>query len=95
MYGEADEGSWLTEALEREGDANLPVPGEAELADSEGSSESWNNGSSVPVPSESEYTGHRLSSVGSGIEIPHQDGPGQIVAGLGSADGSQVAIEAP
>lgn len=106
MYEEVDEATWWIEVLEWlsdatelstcEGDADFPVPGEAELEDSERSPETWNIGASVSGPSESEYIDPRLLfSVESGNGIPHQVGPGQSVAGLGSADGSQVAIEAP
>lgn len=105
MYEEADDGSWLTAELERlagatelstcEGDADFPVPGEAELADFEGSSETWNNGPSVTGPSESEYIDPQLlTSIESGIGVPTQVFPNQSVAGLGSADGTQVANEA-
>lgn len=105
MYEELDDGSWLTAALERlddtselstcEGDADFHVPGETELEDSEGSSETWNNGPSVTGPSESEYIDPQLlTSLESGIGVPPQVFPGQIVAGPGSVDGLQIVAEA-
>lgn len=110
MYEELDDESWLTAALERladatelstcEGDADFSVPGEAELEDaeledSERSSETWNIGASVTGPSESEYIDPEfLTSIESGIGVPTQVFPDQSVAGLGSDDGSQVAVEA-
>lgn len=110
MYEELDDESWLTAALEWlagatelytcEGDAEFSVPGEAELEDaeledSERSSETWNIGASVTGPSESEYIDPELlASLESGIGVPPQVFPGQIVAGPGSVDGLQVATEA-
>lgn len=102
MYEEADDRSWLTTALELlsdtpelttyEEDASLPFIGEAELADFEGSPETWNNGPSVTGPSESEYIDQELlASIESGVGVPPQVVPGQIVAGSGSVDGLQVA----
>lgn len=105
MYEEADEGSWLTTALELlsdtdelttfEEDAYLPLIGEVELADLEGSPETWNNGASVTGLSESEYIDPELlASIESGIGVPPQVSPSQIVAGPGSVGGLQVATEA-
>lgn len=76
-------------------DAYPGVSGVAELADSEGSSETWNNGASDGGLSESGYIDPQLLLLGgAGMDIPPQGSPGQSVAGLGSSDGSQVAIEA-
>lgn len=55
-----------------------------------GSRSSWNNGASICVPS---HPGP-LSSFRAEVGIPTQADPSQRAAGLGSTDGSQVAIGA-
>lgn len=79
-----------------EDDAHPNGIGVIQQPDSEGPPDAWKNGPSVCGPSDSGCIDPRvLFSAGVGVGIPAQVLPGQSVAGLGSADVSQVAIEAP
>lgn len=73
-----------------DGDVYPDLVGGAEQPGLGGLRGSWNNGASVHGPSDSGL----LSPFGAVAGIPPQVDPSQSVARLGSADGSQVAIEA-
>ena len=106
IYEGVDDGGFPTAPLELssgfsaletgEGYAYCGLWGVAELTDFEESFETWNNGSYDSGLSESGHTYPQpLLLGGAGMDIPPQGVPGQSVAGLGSSDGSQVAIGAP
>lgn len=77
-----------------ESHAYLDPSGLAELPNSEGLSEAWNNGVLVPGPSESYFIDPRELSSGEVGNFTIQAAPGLGETGLGSVDGPQVAIEA-
>ena len=78
-----------------EDDAYPGLFGVYEQMDHEKSPDFWNNGVSGFDFSDSGYVDQQLDfSVGAGMSIPTQVVSGQGVAGVGSADGSQGAMEA-
>lgn len=78
-----------------EADAYLHVSGESCEAFFEGSLETWNNGPSMRDLSESDLIDPQLLTYGGAdMDIPIPAVLAQDVAGLGSADGPQVAMEA-
>lgn len=106
MDEEVDFESWLTTSWEPlsdapeldtyGADAYLHVSGEDGQACFEGSLETWNNGPSIRGLSESDDIDPELHSHGGAdMDTPIPVVLAQDVAGLGSADGPQVATETP